>query len=75
MAITKNALSSRLQLVVQTGTDGQGNPTFRTRSYNGVRVDALDEDVYAVALVIGSLQEHPLYAIKRVDEGELTEEL
>ncbi len=73
MAITKQALQSRLQLIVQTGLDGQGNPVFRTRSYGNVNVAAADEDVYAVALTIASLQQHSLYSVRRVDEGELAD--
>lgn len=71
MAVVKEALGSRLQLVVQTGTDEQGQPVLRTRSYSGLTVAALDSDVYDVALAIGALQQHTVHSVRRVDEGEL----
>lgn len=71
MAVVKEALGSRLQVVVQTGTDAEGQPVLRTRSYAGVSVAALDSDVYDVALAIGALQQHTVHSVRRIDEGEL----
>lgn len=73
MAVTATNLSSRLRLVVQTGTDAQGNPLTDTISYSRVKPNALDQDVYDVAQILGSLQVYPVQAVRRVTESELTQ--
>jgi len=71
MAIISTALGSRLQVVVQTGTDGQGNPVLKTRSYNRVKASAVDDNVYQFAVTIAGLQQHQLYEVNRVNEVSL----
>lgn len=74
MAVVATPVQSSLRLVVQTGTDADGNPVFRSRTYSRVKPSASDEDVYAVAGAIAELQSSPLYAIQRVSTDELAEE-
>lgn len=74
MAIVKEARDSRLQVVVQTGSDEAGQPVLRARSFSGVKVDALDADLYAVAQAIAGLQLYPVNSILRVDDGELIDQ-
>ena len=71
MAIISTALGSRLQVILQTGVDGQGNPVLKTRSYNRVKASASDENVYQFSVTIASLQQHPLYEVNRVNEVSL----
>lgn len=73
MAVEVTPLSSRLSLRMHTGTDGEGNPVFRTRSYSGVKPSAADQDVYDVALAIAGLQQHSVEEISRVNENGLAE--
>lgn len=74
MAFVKETISSRLVLVMQTGTDGEGEPILRSTSYSRVATTALDEDVHAVALAMAELQEHTLKAVRRVDDHKLSDE-
>lgn len=74
MAIISTALGSRLQVVVQTDVDGQGNPVLKTRSYNGVKSGASDDNVYQFAAIIAGLQKHPLHEVNRVNEVGLEQE-
>ena len=60
MAVVTTSLGSRLQLIVQTGVDGEGNPVLKTRSYNRLKSSATDENVYDFAAIIAGLQKHPL---------------
>ncbi|HHX94379.1 MAG TPA: DUF1659 domain-containing protein [Clostridia bacterium] len=73
MALEVTPLSSRLSLRVQTGTDDEGNPVMRTRSYSGIKPSAADQDVYDVAQVIAGLQQHPVEEITRVNEDALAD--
>lgn len=74
MAAISTPVGSTLKLVVQTGMDDEGKPIIRTRSYNRVKVDAQDDNVLEVAKNLADLQAHPVNAIRRVMEFELTEE-
>ncbi|HHU33110.1 MAG: DUF1659 domain-containing protein [Zhaonellaceae bacterium] len=74
MAVIATPIQSSLRLVVQTGTDNDGNPVYRNRSYNRVKPEAPDADVYDVANVLAGLQSNPLFAVQRVVTDELAEE-
>ncbi|NLC51365.1 MAG: DUF1659 domain-containing protein [Firmicutes bacterium] len=74
MAINAETISSRLQLRLITGFDGEGRPIRRSRSYSGVKPEAGNEDVYDVGSALADLQKNQLDAIRRIDEVELTEE-
>jgi len=71
MAIISAAIGSRLQVVVQTGADGEGNPILKTRTYNRVKSGASDDSVYQFAATIAGLQKHALYEVNRVNEVSL----
>ncbi|CEP68839.1 Protein of unknown function DUF1659 [Moorella glycerini] len=72
MAVISTPLATTLRLQVQTGTDATGQPVYRVRSYSRVKPSASDQDVYDVAQAIGSLQVHPVNAVSRVNENDLS---
>lgn len=71
MAVVVTPLESSLRIKVQTGTDGAGNPAYKSRNYNKVKPSASDQDTFDVAQVIESLQAYPVAQILRVDEKDL----
>lgn len=73
MAVTMVPTESSLKLVVVTGTSEQGDPIVKTRTYNRIKPEAEAQAVYAVAQVIGGLQEHPLKDIQLVVNNSLSE--
>ena len=73
MALEVTALSSRLTLTVNTGTDEKGNPILRSRSFTGVKPASLDQDVYDTAQALGALQQHLVEEISRVNEDTLAD--
>jgi len=73
MAVVSTPLSSILRIQVQTGSDGSGNPVYRIRSYNRVKAAAADQDVYDIAQALGSLQVHPVNAVSRINENDLSD--
>ncbi len=74
MAVVKQPIESRLLIAVQTGTNEFGQPVLRTRSFSRVKPEALDQDLYDVALTIGGLQQHAVAHVNRVDDGELIDQ-
>ncbi|MDD3654837.1 MAG: DUF1659 domain-containing protein [Desulfotomaculaceae bacterium] len=73
MAVTKVPTGAALKLKLNTGTDGSGNPVFRTKSLSNVKPAAADADIYDVAVSLSGLQSHTLASISRVDSAELME--
>ncbi|MDN5348144.1 MAG: hypothetical protein PWP65_1708 [Clostridia bacterium] len=71
MAVIATPVDSSLRLMVQTGTDASGNPVYRYRTFNRVKPQAGDQEVYDVAQVLAGLQVHTLVGINRVNENEL----
>lgn len=59
--------ASRLSLKVQTGTNEQGNPVYRTLNFSGLDAAALPDDVSAVALALGALLAYPVSAVNKID--------
>ncbi|MDD4569474.1 MAG: DUF1659 domain-containing protein [Tepidanaerobacteraceae bacterium] len=73
MATVSTPINSSLRILVETGVDENDKPIYRTRSYNNVKTDAADEDLMSVANQLADIQMHPVNAIRRVIESELTE--
>jgi ribosome maturation protein Sdo1 len=73
MAVAYLPTLSRMQIRVQTGTDSEGKPVFKSRNYNNLKPSSTDEDFYAVALAIAGLQTHLVDRIRRINEGDLNE--
>lgn len=73
MAVDVIPVSSRLALKLRTGTDTEGNPVFRTRSYSSVKPSAADQDVYDTAQALAGLQQFPVEEISRVNENSMSQ--
>lgn len=73
MAVVSTPLNSGLRIIVETGKDENNKSIYRTRSYNNVKTDAVDEDLMSVANQLADIQIHPVHAIRRTMESELTE--
>lgn len=56
MALESREFPSALQLVYDMGTDDDGKKLTRRRSYSNVKSDAVDQDLYDVAIALIGLQ-------------------
>ena len=71
MPAIANKLSTILQLKVKTGTDEEGKDILATQSFRRVKTDALDDDIYAIAQAIDSMESTPLVSVAKQDTYEL----
>lgn len=65
--------SSRVRLRFVDSVDGEGREKLVSKTYSNIKSDAVDEDVYEVAVDMSVLQTKPLKTVVRTDEKELTE--
>jgi hypothetical protein len=72
MPVSNSVVSSGLRVMVQVGTNVGGLAIIRARNFTGIKPQATDEAVYNVGVKIGELQEHPVSAIRRIIESELS---
>ncbi|MBS3938440.1 MAG: DUF1659 domain-containing protein [Peptococcaceae bacterium] len=70
MAIRENLLS-RMRVTLHVGQNPDGSPQLRNRTYNRMRHTASDTAVAATAAVLGSLQQHPVLFVHRLDEARV----
>jgi hypothetical protein len=71
MAVEVREISRSLQLGLDLGTDTNGKPIVRRRTISGIKTDALDQDVYDVAVALYALQNHGVKEILVIDRKEL----
>jgi len=72
---TAHLLASRLRLVYYVGDNPDtGKPMFANKNFNRVKAEATPEQLYAVAVAIAELNEHPLYTVERYDTSEIYSE-
>lgn len=74
MAVVVTPVQSVLRLIVQTGTDANGNPVYRTRSYSNVKPLMAEQDVFDVGAALAGLQKNSLHAIQQVGTNDLAAE-
>ncbi|MFQ3546077.1 DUF1659 domain-containing protein [Halobacillus rhizosphaerae] len=73
MAVTADKVNSQLQLVFATGQDEEGKTTFRTKSFNNIKLTSTPDQLYRVASVLEPLQQHLLATVERNDRTELAD--
>ncbi|RKD32320.1 DUF1659 domain-containing protein [Thermohalobacter berrensis] len=73
MAVTSTVQSSKLRIQLDGGVDGDGKQIIKSKTYSKVKTTATNDDIYNVATNLAGLQTYPVYAVKRIDEVELTE--
>ena len=71
MAVSRVPQGSRMIITIENGVTVGGLPKYIQRTYKGVKADAIDADVYAVAQGMADLQKFPSTGISRFDEGNL----
>ncbi len=75
MAVNVTPLNSKLQMRFQVGLNEDGKPIIRSKTFGGLKSDALNENVYNAAQSLAGLQVNDVAAVRRIDEVELTEDI
>ncbi|MDX5475545.1 MAG: DUF1659 domain-containing protein [Bacillaceae bacterium] len=63
--------STQLRILYFTGVDFDGNPIYKTKNYNNIKVDADHGGLFEAAQAIGSLQVHQVEKVSRNDLSQL----
>ncbi|GAA0305860.1 hypothetical protein GGQ92_002853 [Gracilibacillus halotolerans] len=67
-------INSRLQLIFENGTDPvSGNPIYKTKSFNNIKLDATADQLMAVTKALVPLQQLPLNAVRRNATEQIVE--
>lgn len=62
---------SRLRLVFETGVNEDGEPTFRTRTFNNIKKSATPDELYSTATTLASLSDYSLDSVQRTDSYDI----
>ena len=73
MAVNEAKETRKLKLELDGGMKGD-KQIIKTKTYSKVKVDAVNEDIYAVSTSLADLQEKALLKVKKVEELYLYEE-
>ncbi len=72
MAVVSTKNLSSIKLKLDAGFDDKGKAVIKSKSFANVKAEALNDDVYAVAEAIASLQENPIVDILKLDSTSLS---
>lgn len=74
MAIVLEPSYSRCQVRLQSGVDEDGDPIVVSRTYGRVLPSTTNDDFHEVFTALMALQSLNVYAIRRLEDGELINE-
>ncbi|WP_024621002.1 DUF1659 domain-containing protein [Metaclostridioides mangenotii] len=72
MAIVSTKNSSSIKLSLDCGIDEKGKTIVRSISFNNLKFDALDDDIYEIVESIMSLQDFNLLQVNKIDNSTLS---
>lgn len=73
MAVISTNNPTGLKLRFDCGKDDNGKVVVKTKTYSKINPSATNDDVYAVAKAISSLQEHSLIEVQKIDNTTISE--
>ena len=72
MAVFATPKDTVMVVTYQTGLTEGGSPALSQRSFQNVKSEALDQDLYDVAIALYGLQDYPLISVRRDNRVDLT---
>lgn len=73
MAIVSTNNPTGLKLRFDCGKDNNGKVVVKSKTYSKINPNATNDDIYAVAKAISSLQEHSLIEVQKIDNTTISE--
>lgn len=73
MAVSESKETRKLKLELDGGMNGD-KQIIKSKTYSKVKVDAANEDIYAVGTSLAGLQDKTLLKVKKIEEMYLYEE-
>jgi hypothetical protein len=74
MATTAAKLQSSMVIRYKAGTDAYGKDIIKKQSFANVKVDSVNDDIYAVAQSLGTLLPYQINEILRSDDSSIVSE-
>jgi hypothetical protein len=72
MAIVSTKNASSIKLSLDCGIDEKGKTIVKSKSFNNLKFDAIDNDIYEVVESIIGLQDFKLLKLNRFDNSTLS---
>ncbi len=72
MAIVSTKNVSSIKLSLDCGLDDKGKTIVRSKSFNNLKSDAIDDDIYEVVESVMGLQDFTLLKVNRIDNSTLS---
>lgn len=72
MAIISTKNASSIKLSLDYGIDVKGKTIVKSKSFNNLKSDAIDDDIYEVVESIMGLQDFALLKVNRIDNTTLS---
>lgn len=69
---TTNLVDSIMVLSFDAGVDEKGNPVVKRKSFNNLKVQATNDQLFSIAEAIIPLQQYPIIVVERDDTTQLT---
>ncbi|MBS5787813.1 MAG: DUF1659 domain-containing protein [Clostridioides difficile] len=72
MAIVSTKNASSIKLSLDCSVDGKGKTVIKSKSFNNLKSDATDDDIYEVVESTIGLQDFTLLKVNRIDNSTLS---
>jgi hypothetical protein len=72
MMATATHFDARLSIAFDAGVDPEGNPVSKSKSFNNVKTDATNDQLYEIVQAIAPLQQYSVISIERDNTFALT---
>lgn len=67
-----NFVKTNFRILYENGQDENGEPIYKTKSYNNINTACTDDQIQQAAIAISSLSKLPFYTIERDDKKEIS---
>jgi hypothetical protein len=74
MAVTSTKTQSAFVMKTKEGVDLNGKDIVKSQRFSKIKVDALDDQIFEVSDVLGTLLKYPVIGVVREDDNTLTME-